>query len=268
MHINKWKGAAIAALCISGISTFSVPAWANTSAMGGWIADTELRQAFNDNNRNVDARFRAIESRLMQLTQTAAAIQGQLQRMGVDVAQDKQSQDASLTDAQAKADLAAANLADTQRRFGAFEASVNATLRDLVEMQAQLQTQLKKQLDEPATPQAQKPEAAPCEGATLVTVNGGESFQVCPLEQYLFEQAKAAFGQQRFAELPELTQTLMQRYPQSGYTPAALYYQGVALNKTGRTALAGYTFKRFVADYPQHPLADQVKQLMAGKAKR
>ena len=91
-----------------------------------------------------------------------------------------------------------------------------------------------------------------------VAVDGRE-FLAEPTERREFEAAFAAFRQNDFAGAQQGFSDLVRRYPQSGYAPSALFWQGNALYALQRCKEAIGSLRVMLARAPDHPRAPDAK---------
>lgn len=91
-----------------------------------------------------------------------------------------------------------------------------------------------------------------------VAVDGRE-FLAEPAERREFEAAFAAFRQNDFAGAQQGFSDLVRRYPQSGYAPSALFWQGNALYALQRCKDAIGTLRVMLVQAPDHPRAPDAK---------
>lgn len=89
-----------------------------------------------------------------------------------------------------------------------------------------------------------------------VTVEGQE-FAVRPEEKAAFDEAMAALRASDFARAAALYGQFLNRYPASGYTPLALYWQGNARYAQRQYREAIDSYQRLLDQYPRHPRAPE-----------
>lgn len=91
---------------------------------------------------------------------------------------------------------------------------------------------------------------------TKVTVDGRE-FTADPAEQQAFEAALATFRKGDFVAAQAAFADFIQRYPQSGYRPTALFWLGNAqyANRDYRGAIGN--FRALLSQSPDHPRAPE-----------
>lgn len=85
-----------------------------------------------------------------------------------------------------------------------------------------------------------------------VKVDGVE-FTARPEETQAFEAAMNALRASDFARAAQLYETLIARFPNSGYVPVALYWQGNAHYAARNYKAAIESYQRLIAKAPQHP---------------
>jgi len=95
-----------------------------------------------------------------------------------------------------------------------------------------------------------------------VTVDG-MSFQAVPLEKAQFEEAMAVLRATEFSRAAELYAAFLQRYPQSGYAPLALYWRGNALYAVRSYPAAIESYRLLLERFPSHPRAPEAMLAMA-----
>ena len=91
---------------------------------------------------------------------------------------------------------------------------------------------------------------------TQVTVDG-QTFNATPQEKTDFESALATFRQGDFAGAQTAFSSFVQRYPQSGYNPSALFWLGNAQYATRDYKGAIGNFRALVAQSPTHARAPE-----------
>ena len=91
---------------------------------------------------------------------------------------------------------------------------------------------------------------------TQVTVDG-QTFNAAPQEKTDFEAALATFRQGDFAGAQTAFQSFIQKYPQSGYNPSALFWLGNAQYATRDYKGAIGNFRALVAQSPTHARAPE-----------
>ncbi|MEO7128897.1 MAG: tol-pal system protein YbgF [Rhodoferax sp.] len=91
---------------------------------------------------------------------------------------------------------------------------------------------------------------------TQVTVDG-QTFNATPQEKADFESALATFRQGDFAGAQTAFSSFVQRYPQSGYNPSALFWLGNAQYATRDFKGAIGNFRTLVAQSPNHARAPE-----------
>jgi tol-pal system protein YbgF len=95
-----------------------------------------------------------------------------------------------------------------------------------------------------------------------VTVDGQE-FMTSPEEKSAFEAAMDVLRSTDFVKASALYGQFIQRYPNSGYVPLALYWQGNALyaSRNYKEAIASY--QQLMASAPGHPRVPEAKLAIA-----
>jgi tol-pal system protein YbgF len=89
-----------------------------------------------------------------------------------------------------------------------------------------------------------------------VTVDG-QTFQVQAAEKAAFESALATLRESQFARAAEQFDRFTKRYPDSGYTPLALYWEGNALYATREYKPAIDAYQALLNMAPKHPKAPE-----------
>ncbi|MFQ5448910.1 MAG: tol-pal system YbgF family protein [Saprospiraceae bacterium] len=80
----------------------------------------------------------------------------------------------------------------------------------------------------------------------------------------LFKAADVAKGLGRFGKAVQLWGTVWRQYPQYEKAPMALFLQGFTFDSDLRDApMATKYYREFLQQFPENPLAEQVKQLIA-----
>lgn len=95
-----------------------------------------------------------------------------------------------------------------------------------------------------------------------VTVDGVE-FSARPEETQAFEAAMNALRASDFNRAAQLYGTLIARFPDSGYVPVALYWQGNAYYAARNYKPAIESYQRLLAKAPQHPRAPEAMLAIA-----
>jgi len=80
---------------------------------------------------------------------------------------------------------------------------------------------------------------------------------------YLFKAADVMRGMYRHQDAIQVLELVVSRYPKSDKAPAALFYAGFILHAdTEQNNLAVPYFQRLIDDFPEHPLANDARNLM------
>lgn len=95
-----------------------------------------------------------------------------------------------------------------------------------------------------------------------VTVDG-QTFQAQPSEKAAFEAAMAVLRESQFAKAAEQFARFTQRYPDSGYTPLALYWQGNALYAARDYKPAIDAYQTMLGVAPKHAKAPEATLAIA-----
>ena len=81
----------------------------------------------------------------------------------------------------------------------------------------------------------------------------GAEFTATPAEKREFDAAMAVLRQTEYPRAAQLYQQFMSRYPESGYTPSALYWLGNTQYALRDYKQAIATYQRLLAVAPKHP---------------
>lgn len=81
----------------------------------------------------------------------------------------------------------------------------------------------------------------------------GAEFTATPAEKRDFDAAMAVLRQTEYPRAAQLYQQFMSRYPDSGYTPSALYWLGNTQYALREYKQAIATYQRLMAEAPRHP---------------
>lgn len=80
---------------------------------------------------------------------------------------------------------------------------------------------------------------------------------------YLFKAADVMRGMYRYQDAIQVLELVVSRYPKSEKAPAALFYAGFILHAdTEQNTLAVPYFQRLIDDFPEHPLANDARNLL------
>jgi len=80
---------------------------------------------------------------------------------------------------------------------------------------------------------------------------------------YLFKASDVMRGMYRYQDAIRTLELVVERYPESDKAPTALFYAGFILhNDTEQNHLAIPYFQRLIEEFPEHPLADDARNLM------
>jgi tol-pal system protein YbgF len=91
----------------------------------------------------------------------------------------------------------------------------------------------------------------------------GESFTAAPSEKRDFDAALEALRRSEFAPAALAFNTFLRRYPESGYTPSALYWLGNAQYASRAYKESMDTHRRLVTQFPEHPRTPEAMLAMA-----
>jgi tol-pal system protein YbgF len=89
------------------------------------------------------------------------------------------------------------------------------------------------------------------------------SFTAAPAEKREFDAALEQLRRSEFAATIDAYAAFLRRYPQSGYTPSALYWLGNAQYATRAYAAALETHRRLVTQFPNHVRTPEALLAMA-----
>lgn len=95
-----------------------------------------------------------------------------------------------------------------------------------------------------------------------VTLDGVE-FTAQPEEQAAFEAAMKTLRASDFTKAAQQYAQFVQRYPESGYVPVALYWQGNALYAERQYKPAIDSYLKMIAQSPSHPRVPEAKLAIA-----
>ena len=80
---------------------------------------------------------------------------------------------------------------------------------------------------------------------------------------YLFKASDVMRGMYRYQDAVRTLELVVERYPTSDKAPTALFYAGFILhNDTEQNHLAIPYFQRLIDEFPEHPLANDARNLM------
>ena len=85
----------------------------------------------------------------------------------------------------------------------------------------------------------------------------GITFQATPAEKAQFDEAMAALRATQFERAASLHGAFLERFPQSGYAPLALYWRGNALYALRSYAAAIDAYRQLLDRHPTHPRAPE-----------
>jgi len=91
----------------------------------------------------------------------------------------------------------------------------------------------------------------------------GQAFTVQPAEKRDFDAAMDALRKSQFDASSAAFNAFLRRYPSSGYTASALYWQGNAQYASRAYKEAVATHQRMVAEFPQHPRTPEAMLALA-----
>lgn len=190
-----------------------------TSASAGLFDDEEARRAILDLRQRIDASSQAADQKLSVESKRSAEENTQLRQALIELQNQLDASRAEIAKLRGQNEQIARDVADMQRKQKDDAQALNDRLRKL----------------EPAK----------------VTWDGRE-FLVDPSEKRDFESAMAVFRKGDFANAEVLFVDFMNRNPQSGYRPSALFWLGNAqyATKDYKDALAN--FRSLVAQSPDH----------------
>jgi tol-pal system protein YbgF len=189
------------------------------SASAGLFDDEEARRAILDLRQRIEASSQTTEQKLAAESKRSTEENTQLRQALIELQNQLEAARADIARLRGQNEQVARDVADMQRKQKDDAQALNDRLRKL----------------EPAK----------------VTWDGRE-FLVDPAEKRDFESAMAAFRKGDFANSEVLFVDFMNRNPQSGYRPSALFWLGNAqyATKDYKDALAN--FRSLVAQTPDH----------------
>jgi tol-pal system protein YbgF len=195
--------------------------------LGAWLQpagaalfeDEEARRAILDIRQRLDSQRAPAESQAREL-KTLSEDNQQLRRALLDLQSQIETLRAEQSQLRGDRDLALRELAETQRRMKDLAQSFENRLRPL----------------EPIT----------------VTSEGAE-FTAQPSEKRDFEAALARFRSGEFVPAATALADFIRRYPQSGYTPSALFWLGNAQYATRDYKEAIQNFRTLTTASPNYP---------------
>lgn len=80
---------------------------------------------------------------------------------------------------------------------------------------------------------------------------------------FLFKAADVMRGMYRYQDAIRTLDLVVERYPKTDKAPAALFYAGFILhNDTDQNNLAAPYFQKLIEEFPDHPLADDARNLL------
>lgn len=91
----------------------------------------------------------------------------------------------------------------------------------------------------------------------------GKDFTAAPTEKRDFDAAMEALRRTEFDAAAQAYQLFLKRYPDSGYTAAALYWLGNAQYASGEYKAALETHRRLVTRFPEHPRTPEAQLAIA-----
>jgi tol-pal system protein YbgF len=195
--------------------------------MGAWLQpagaalfeDDEARRAIIEIRQRLDGMRAPADSQAREL-KTLSEDNQQLRRALLDLQSQIETLRAEQSQLRGDRDLAIRELADTQRRIKDLKQAFEDRLRPL----------------EPVT----------------VTTEGAE-FQATPSEKRDYEAALAIFRASDFSAAATSLADFIRRYPQSGYTPSALFWLGNAQYATRDYKEAIQNFRSLINVAPNYP---------------
>ncbi|WP_058616203.1 tol-pal system protein YbgF [Tepidimonas taiwanensis] len=223
-----WRVGAVAAAAL----------WAGLAAgpAHALFADDEARRAILDLRARLDAQRQAVEAQRQALETAEQRLQellagGEAARRGVlDVANQLEALRRELAELRGQQERLARDVAEVQRQQRDALAAFDERLRALEPLK--------------------------------VTLDGAE-FSARPEEKAAFEAAMAALRASDFTRAAQLYGELLARHPGSGYTPAALYWQGNAHYAARNYRAAIDSYQRLLDQHPRHVRAPEAMLAIA-----
>ena len=192
---------------------------ASPSAFAGLFDDEEARRAILDLRQRIDASRQESEKRLSEEVKRSGEENALLRRSLIDLQNQLEASRADISKVRGQNEQVARDVADMQRKQKDDAQTLNDRLRKL----------------EPAR-----------------VAQDGKEFTAEPVEKRDFESAMAIFRKGDFANSEVVFVDFLNRYPQSGYRPSALFWLGNAqyATKDYKDALAN--FRSLVTQSPDH----------------
>jgi len=184
------------------------------------FGDDEARKAILDLRSKVDTNWQAGEASLAVLRQQQEEQGGNTRRAILDLVNQVETLRAELAQMRGQNEQLARDVSELQRQQKSVASVLDERLRTL----------------EPIK----------------VTLDGHE-FTVQPREKAEFEAAMAALRASDFDKAAELYGQFMRRYPESGYVPSSLYWQGNARYAARDYKPAIDSYRTLIARVPNHP---------------
>jgi tol-pal system protein YbgF len=91
----------------------------------------------------------------------------------------------------------------------------------------------------------------------------GQNFTAVPSEKRDFDAALEALRRSEFTQAATAFNTFLRRYPESGYTPSALYWLGNALYAARAFKESMESHRRLATQFPDHPRTPEAMLAMA-----
>ena len=184
------------------------------------FGDDEARKAILELRSKVDANRQANDAGLNTLRQQQEEQGGNARRAMLDLVNQVEALRAELAQIRGQNEQLARDVSELQRQQRSVASVLDERLRTL----------------EPVR----------------VTLDGSE-FTVQPREKVEFETAMATLRAADFDKAAELYGQFLRRYPESGYVPSALYWQGNARYAARDYKPAIDSYRTLIARVPNHP---------------
>lgn len=215
----RWfAGRAWRSVCVAGLAAASL------SSHAALFGDDEARRAILDLRDKVEANRQASEAANQQLKHDTEESLGPVRRGVLDLVNQIEALRSELAQLRGQNEQLARDVAELQRRQKDVLGNVDERLRSLEPLK--------------------------------VSVDGQE-FVAQPDEKTAFEAAMEVLRATEFDRAAKLYAQFLTRYPQSGYVPLALYWQGNAMYATRNYKPAIESYRKLLAQAPKHPRAPE-----------
>ena len=198
------------------------------------FGDDEARRAIIDLRERVEASRRQVDARLDRMTQDLTRLSdeaGASSRRGLlDLSNQIEGLRQELARQQGQHEQLARAVADLQRQHKDTLVAFDERLRQLEPMKVQ---------------------------------HDGQEFAVRPEERLAFETALEAVRKGQFAEAASGFNAFLQRHPNSGYGPSALFWLGNSHYAVGSHREAVEAYRRLLASHPDHMRVPEARLAIA-----